>query len=330
MPTQPDLHAATDEELGRTCPYCQTSLEAGDAAATCGDCGAAHHGDCWSENGGCAITGCASAPDPTLQTAAAPSVGAPTEERLSISLDASSADGLSVTRETVSAAPVGLPPKRRSRGLIIAGVLTSALVLGGLGVVLGGGSTSAGPGGPAAEAQVECAGRPAATAPAANSADAPLAGGSREELAATVKLYMAAIREGEDDEAYSCLAPRWRTSFVPGGEPEDNQPWWWQRQKLLQAHLPASLPTLSVVRGKWVSSSSGTPTARFELGSIPWTGAARCNPSGAVLWASQTQEAGDRIVWALEPSIPGQASRQAVSRAGRDGAKALYRSGCTG
>jgi TM2 domain-containing membrane protein YozV len=45
------------------CPYCNTDIEAGDDNGTsCPACGAAHHQDCWQENGGCTIFGCVAAP----------------------------------------------------------------------------------------------------------------------------------------------------------------------------------------------------------------------------------------------------------------------------
>ncbi len=43
---------------GQTCPYCQTSIEAGQNFVVCSDCTTPHHTDCWAENQGCAIFGC--------------------------------------------------------------------------------------------------------------------------------------------------------------------------------------------------------------------------------------------------------------------------------
>src|SRR5258708_4344570 len=51
------------------CPYCTTPL--GDAPAhECEGCGARHHADCWSDNGGCAVALCREGPegsDPALR-----------------------------------------------------------------------------------------------------------------------------------------------------------------------------------------------------------------------------------------------------------------------
>jgi hypothetical protein len=44
------------------CPYCRTNIAAGDQPLICEGCGAAHHADCYAENGGCTIFGCSQAP----------------------------------------------------------------------------------------------------------------------------------------------------------------------------------------------------------------------------------------------------------------------------
>ena len=45
------------------CPYCRTEIgEAADERKDCPTCGTPHHADCFAENGGCTIFGCASAP----------------------------------------------------------------------------------------------------------------------------------------------------------------------------------------------------------------------------------------------------------------------------
>jgi TM2 domain-containing membrane protein YozV len=44
------------------CPYCRTNIAAGDEPLICEGCGAAHHADCYAENGGCTIFGCSKAP----------------------------------------------------------------------------------------------------------------------------------------------------------------------------------------------------------------------------------------------------------------------------
>ncbi|MGA2278478.1 MAG: RING finger protein, partial [Terracidiphilus sp.] len=63
------------------CPYCRTDIGAQDHPLLCEGCGAAHHADCYAENGGCTIFGCSKAPGdepkvsvstPELVVAAAP------------------------------------------------------------------------------------------------------------------------------------------------------------------------------------------------------------------------------------------------------------------
>jgi hypothetical protein len=53
---------AANKHVGRTCPYCRFPLKEGTELALCSHCRAAHHLDCWSDNGGCAVLGCAGAP----------------------------------------------------------------------------------------------------------------------------------------------------------------------------------------------------------------------------------------------------------------------------
>lgn len=56
------------------CPYCRTPVLDDDAESPkvlCPGCGAAHHADCFEENGGCTIFGCSAAPpdEPKLSIA---------------------------------------------------------------------------------------------------------------------------------------------------------------------------------------------------------------------------------------------------------------------
>lgn len=41
-----------------TCPYCLSPMEDRESAVACEICGAAHHTECWEENGGCAMKEC--------------------------------------------------------------------------------------------------------------------------------------------------------------------------------------------------------------------------------------------------------------------------------
>jgi len=48
-------------ESRATCAYCQGTIQ-GAEAPSCPGCHAAHHDDCWRENGGCSVVGCGSGP----------------------------------------------------------------------------------------------------------------------------------------------------------------------------------------------------------------------------------------------------------------------------
>jgi len=63
------LHVSV-EQSGRNCPYCRFALKAGIAGVECGGCHAIHHAECWDENRGCAMVGCAFGP--SAQPAAPP------------------------------------------------------------------------------------------------------------------------------------------------------------------------------------------------------------------------------------------------------------------
>lgn len=44
------------------CPYCRTPIENEQEAHLCPTCATPHHRECWEENGGCTVFGCANAP----------------------------------------------------------------------------------------------------------------------------------------------------------------------------------------------------------------------------------------------------------------------------
>lgn len=50
------------EMAGRSCPYCRFPLKEGGQVVECSSCHAVHHEDCYHENGGCAVAGCAGGP----------------------------------------------------------------------------------------------------------------------------------------------------------------------------------------------------------------------------------------------------------------------------
>jgi len=50
--------------IGKTCPYCHFPIKHEEAVTVCPSCRMPHHTECWQENGGCTVLGCASAPRP--------------------------------------------------------------------------------------------------------------------------------------------------------------------------------------------------------------------------------------------------------------------------
>lgn len=53
--------AIDSSRIGERCPYCRTPWTMEDASQ-CPDCSTVSHRECWIENGGCPVMGCASAP----------------------------------------------------------------------------------------------------------------------------------------------------------------------------------------------------------------------------------------------------------------------------
>ena len=70
-PTSP-LTGATAAPVSQiqvlSCPYCLGAMDG--KRQLCPACHVGHHEDCWAENGGCAVLGCAAAPDTASPTAA--------------------------------------------------------------------------------------------------------------------------------------------------------------------------------------------------------------------------------------------------------------------
>lgn len=68
-------------EAGRSCPYCRFPIKPGGAMRVCEICGATHHLDCWTDNGGCAVVGCAAGPGARPAAAAGERTAAAAAER---------------------------------------------------------------------------------------------------------------------------------------------------------------------------------------------------------------------------------------------------------
>lgn len=61
---------------GSTCPICQSAIGPEEPAVLCPACGQVHHGECWTEIGGCAVYGCAAAPPVDSKGAERPALSA--------------------------------------------------------------------------------------------------------------------------------------------------------------------------------------------------------------------------------------------------------------
>jgi len=45
------------------CAICQSPIVSGEETSSCPECAAVFHGECWEENGGCAVYGCSRVPE---------------------------------------------------------------------------------------------------------------------------------------------------------------------------------------------------------------------------------------------------------------------------
>lgn len=62
MARGPIRGTATQQDTGKSCPFCRFPIKERDDVVACGECHSTHHDDCWEENGGCAVPGCAGGP----------------------------------------------------------------------------------------------------------------------------------------------------------------------------------------------------------------------------------------------------------------------------
>jgi len=56
------VHPAAEAESGPLCSICQTAIHPGEPIGPCPACASTFHEECWKENGGCAVYGCARMP----------------------------------------------------------------------------------------------------------------------------------------------------------------------------------------------------------------------------------------------------------------------------
>ncbi|HEX8207433.1 MAG TPA: RING finger protein [Solirubrobacteraceae bacterium] len=154
----PRRSVATTEQTGRACPYCRFPLKEGVEIVECGVCQAAHHGDCWSDNAGCAVVACLGGPSSEAAAAlpAAAPTAAPVAAPTSVSPQApAAAPAVPVAgyggpppppQQPWAGTPQPSPPSRTGPWLIAA-VLVLALAVGGtaVAVITTGGDNSTSP-----------------------------------------------------------------------------------------------------------------------------------------------------------------------------------------
>lgn len=63
MARRPIRGVATKQDTGKSCPFCRFPIKERDDVVACGECHSPHHEDCWEENSGCAVPGCAGGPE---------------------------------------------------------------------------------------------------------------------------------------------------------------------------------------------------------------------------------------------------------------------------
>ena len=139
---EPSQRAASIGDAGRACPYCRFALKEGTPMMVCGTCRAPHHLDCWTDNTGCAVLGCAGGPRPGSQsrTAPQPAVATPVvssaiaEQTWVAPRAPAIAANTSPPSTPVPPGSAAGPPNRTGRGPSLA-VAIIALALAILGVV---------------------------------------------------------------------------------------------------------------------------------------------------------------------------------------------------
>ena len=193
--------AATPADSGKACPYCRFALKSGGGVVDCPSCSATHHDECWGDNGGCAVMGCASAPSlaggvpaPTA-TARQPPPPPPPPPPAYPSPHAT--------------APA--PPQRRGTPVLTASVLLLALALTGAAVALVLSSRSA-----PSEPVASDAPPPTVTVTNPPSSpqtrpDRPVEAVDAAEIETLLQRYYGAVRTGGFARAWQMLSPTYKS-----------------------------------------------------------------------------------------------------------------------
>lgn len=263
-------HAGLDD-TGRTCPYCRFACKSGVQVVDCPTCSALHHADCWADNGGCAVVGCAAAPAPD---------GAPGRAGIA---KATADVGAAPERSTASRPPPppGRPPSpgpRRSRALTGAIVALVVVVLGaGAAVTLSLTKSHDAPTTAAATQRPETV-TVARTVTTASPAALPAktkdatAGTRTAQITRTLARYYDAIVRGAYDDAWKLLSPSYRAWKADNGgyakwrEQEANNERYLDpsglRVEVTELDRDSQIATLDVRGMRW--NRPGAPSCPYE------------------------------------------------------------------
>jgi hypothetical protein len=141
----PTQRSASAADAGRSCPYCRFALKTGTPLMECGACRAPHHLDCWSDNTGCAVLGCAGGPETGSGASATPRpvVAAPRTETW---VSPAAATHMPTAPHYASTPPPTTPPptgsasgppaRRRASGLVVGMIVLALAVLAVAAVLL--------------------------------------------------------------------------------------------------------------------------------------------------------------------------------------------------
>lgn len=133
-----------------SCPYCRFEVRNEDAV-TCDACRAAHHVDCWDDNGGCAVYGCVNSPKPDVADEVHPAKAAAATAVLPTA---------STPLEPAALVTAATPPATDQKSvhatyLAVAGILALAIVIAGVAIAVSLSRESAAP--PAAASETSAA-----------------------------------------------------------------------------------------------------------------------------------------------------------------------------
>lgn len=312
---------ATREEAGRPCPFCRFALKEGAAVVACPSCSATHHEDCWADNGGCAIMGCAAAPSPAAASALPP--------RPAVAPPQPAPGPQPAPAGAVPASPVhaqapaaGQPSRGGRSGGLIAAVLVLALVIAGsaAAVVLtssrGAKAAVAGPGPVTSRELGDDGGQTTATTPTPEATATPVETKTpeptvtaappespRAAIQNVLDEYYAAVEAGDFASAWALLSPTYKDwkAREDGGFPK-----WRLQETGNRKHLDPEGLRVSV---RDVDETTGIATINVRGMHYTSGDVVDCDFEG-VTWARRTSDGR----WQYDQGYMQRADRRAIWR----------------